>query len=462
MLFGSRVRKKFSLFSLAIISFLAPKLEAVGLFQPSHNARYGGMGGVNLAIGGSPMDIGTNPANLSLKNRKELEFGISLPYIRTVYKDKFLDPDPNLTYENSESYNVLAPLPYFAIRIPLGEKWSYGGGIYIPGGGNGEVYGLTRITPNGQSLNDWSGMKLPSPIGDSKRIQESYSSTFYLVKSTHALSYKIGGLSLAFGVEGIYSRQIAYQKFHDITGTVEVPGQGFDYRSKHAYALGGIFGTTYQITETLKIAYTYQTSAKIPLDGSIQVGSYPSRTGVSATFAVPERHGFGFSYGTDTFNVGIDVLYYNYSSYTSIYKQTLAAPVFPTAFGQTNVVPQNLSYHDSWALGIGGEWIVNDWTYRLGARHNSGVLRSEGTNALQAGIMVQDLVSGGFGYTAGKWKFDFTLLYYLPVKVYNGGSADWNFNHAVFSKDDIRVAQFKHSLRSDIPAILLGASYSFN
>ncbi len=463
MPFYFKIRKTFYIGLIAAVSTFSPELKAVGLFQPAHNARYGGMGGVNLAIGGSPMDIATNPANLSVANKKEIEFGISLPYIRTVYKDRFLDPDPNLTYENSESYNVLAPLPYFAVRIPITDKLTYGGGIYIPGGGTGQVSGLTRITPNGQTLNQWSGLNAPSPIGDSKKIQEGYSTTFFLVKSTHALSYKFGNLTLALGVEGIYSRQIAYQKYYDITGSIEVPGQGFYYRSRNAFALGGIFGMNYQITEKIRAAYSYQTASKIPLDGDMQVGANPGRTGVSATFSVPEKHGLGFSYGNENFRVGIDMLYYNYSSYTTTYKQTLASSIFPTPFGvPTNTIPQNINYHDSWAVGIGGEWDSNSWTYRAGFRHNTGVLRSDGTNALQAGIMVQDLISTGFGLKSGKWKFDFTLLYYLPAKVVGNFSNDWNSNHAIFGENDIRLAEFKHSLKSDIPAILLGASYSFD
>lgn len=461
MLFYRKNRDRIRFALLAIISLLTPKLEAVGLFQPAHNARYGGMGGVNLAIGGSPMDIATNPANLSVSNKKELEFGVSLPYIRTVYKDRFMDPDPNLSYENSESYNVLAPLPYFAIRIPITERLTYGGGIYIPGGGTGNVSGLTRITPNDQSFNSWSGMNLPSPIGDSKRIQESYSTTFYMIKTTHALSYRLGDFTIALGIEGIYSRQIAFQKYYDITGNIEVPGQGFYYRSRNATTAGGILGLNYQISDRAKIAYSYQTSSKIPLDGDMQVGSYPGRTGVSAAFSVPERHGLGISYGNETFRLGLDWLYYNYSSYTTTYKQTLAAPIFPTPLGQTNTVPQNISYHDAWALGLGGEYITNSWIYRAGFRHNSGVLRSDGTNALQAGIMVQDLASAGVGYKSGNWQFDCTLLYYFPAKVTGNPTTDWNFNHSIFGATDIRLTEFKHSLKSDIPALLVGASYKF-
>ncbi|EQA46624.1 transporter, Ompp1/FadL/TodX family [Leptospira broomii serovar Hurstbridge str. 5399] len=457
----TRGKRLFSLIFLCMI-LTTRDLLSVGIFQPSHNARYGGMGGTNLAIGGSPMDIGTNPANLGLSSKKELEFGVSLPYIRSVYTDKFQDPDPNLAYTNSQNYNVLAPLPYMAIRIPISEKLTYGGGVYVPGGGNGNVSELNRATPNGQTFQNWSGLNISGPIGDSRRIKESYSSTFYVVKNTHALSYKIGNLLVGAGIEGIYSHQIAYQKYYDPTGSVELPGQGFYYRSRNAFSLGGIFGLTYQLTENIKAAYSYQTSAKLPLDGDMQVGANPGRTGVSAAFYLPERHGLGVSYGTEKFRIGMDFLYYNYSSYVTTYKQVLAASWYPTPFGNTNTIPQNLDYHDAWAAGIGGEYESDSWIYRAGARHNTGVLRSDGTNALQAGIMVQDLVSVGLGYKKDKWKFDFTFLYYLPARVTGQLTSDWTLVHTAFGPTDIRLQEFQHSLKSDIPALMFGANRTFD
>ncbi|TGK08849.1 transporter [Leptospira fletcheri] len=459
----AKPRKIFPLFPITLVLLIASQdLISVGIFQPSHNARYGGMGGTNLAIGGSPMDIGTNPANLGLSSKKELEFGVSLPYIRSTYKDQFLDSDPSLAYENSQKYNVLAPLPYLALRVPLSERLTYGVGIYIPGGGNGNVNQLFRATPNGQSFQNWSGLNISGPIGDSKRIKESYSSTFYVAKNTHALSYKIGNLLIGAGLEVIYAHQVAEQKYYDPTGTFQLQGQGFYYRSQNAFSAGGIFGLTYRISDSFKAAYSYQTSARLPLDGDMQVGANPGRTGVSASFFLPERHGLGFSYGKENFRVGVDFLYYNYSSYDTTYKQVLASSWYPTVFGNTNTVPQNIDYHDSWAAGIGGEYESDSWIYRAGARHNAGVLRSDGTNALQAGIMVQDLASLGLGYKSGKWKFDMTFLYYFPLQTKGKPSSDWTLVHSVFSATDVRIQEFRHSLKSDIPAFMFGASRTFD
>ncbi|MBM9500173.1 outer membrane protein transport protein [Leptospira sp. 201903071] len=459
--------KHSKIFLFVCIVFLMgfSSLFGVGLFQPSHNTRYAGMGGVNLAIGGSPMDIATNPANLTINQKGGLEFGIGLPYIRSTYKDRLADPNADYAYTNSQNYNILAPLPYFGLNVPITNRLNYGVGVYIPGGGNGQVDGILRVTPNGQSFRDWSGIDIPGPIGDSKKIKEDLLTTFYVVKMTNALAYKFGNLSVGLGIEAIYSRQIAYQRFYDITHTLEVPGQGFDYRSRNAYSMGAIFGLTYSFTDWFKAAYSYQARNILPLDGGMQVGIGDAnnyrRTGVSATFNLPEKHGVGFSFGNENFRLGIDFLYYNYNSYNQTFKQTLEDPWFPTAFGKTNTVSQNIAYHDAWAGAIGLEYKSDSFAYRTGYRYNTGVVRSEGMSALQAGIMVQQLATLGLSFLSGNWSFDFAINYLFSRKIVASQGNDWAVLHSVFGPNDIRVLNYSQSLQSDVPAILFGASYRF-
>ncbi|RHX85626.1 OmpP1/FadL family transporter [Leptospira stimsonii] len=460
-----RKHSKILLFVCIVFLMGFSSLFGVGLFQPSHNTRYAGMGGVNLAIGGSPMDIATNPANLTKSPKGGLEFGIGLPYIRSTYKDQLVDPNPDYAYNNSQNYNILAPLPYFGWNVPITNRLHYGVGVYIPGGGNGQVDGILRVTPNGQSFRDWSGLDIPGPIGDSKKIKEDLLTTFYVVKMTNALAYQFGNLSVGLGIEAIYSKQIAYQRFYDITHTVEVPGQGFDYRSRNAYSMGAIFGLTYAFTDWFKVAYSYQARNILPLDGGMQIGIGDAnnyrRTGVSATFNLPEKHGVGFSFGGENFRVGIDFLYYNYNSYNQTFKQTLEDSWFPTAFGKTNTISQNIAYHDSWAGAIGVEYKTDSFAYRSGYRYNTGVVRSEGMSALQAGIMVQQLATLGISFLSGNWSFDFAVNYLFSRKIEASQGNDWAVLHSVFNANDIRVLNYTQSLQSDVPALLFGASYRF-
>ncbi|WP_442915928.1 OmpP1/FadL family transporter [Leptospira sp. GIMC2001] len=456
----------FSMKFISIICFLIlPELYAVGIFQPAHNARYGGMAGVNIGIGGSPLDIATNPANLSMTEKSTLEFGIALPYIRSSYKDRFIDPDPSLVYENNKNYNILAPLPYIGWAIPINDKWTYGGGLFIPGGGNAQIDGIYRTTPNGQTLNQWSGVEFPQPIGDSKRVIEEYSTTFFVVKFTNAISYKLGDLSIGVGVEGLYSKQNAFQKYYDPTRTVEIPGQGFDYQSRNAFSMGGIFGLSYKINPEWKIGYSYQTRAILPWDGRMQVGNnnpnFYRRTGVSATFELPERHGLGISWGNESFRIGTDFLYYNYGSYTKKFDQILEDPWFPTPAGRAGSVTQNVNYYDSWSAALGTEIFSGDLTYRLGFRYNTGVVREDGISALQAGIMVQELVAAGLGWKFGSWRLDVAFNYLLSRRVTGNRTGDWAIAHTLFNLQDFRPASFSHSLKSDVPAILIGLNKEF-
>ncbi|EMO70165.1 transporter, Ompp1/FadL/TodX family [Leptospira santarosai str. 200702252] len=453
-------------FKISLWIVFGNPLLGVGIFQPSHNTRYAGMAGVNLAIGGSPMDIATNPANLVRSRKGDLEFGIGLPYIRSQYTDRLTDANPEIAYSNSQNYNILAPLPYFGLNLPITDRLNYGTGIYVPGGGSGHVNGILRVTPNGQSLRDWSGLDIPGPIGDSKKIKEDLSTSFYVVKMTNALAYRFGNLSVGLGIETIYSKQIAYQKFYDITYTLEIPGQGFDYRSRNAYSMGAIFGLSYTFTERFRIAYSYQARNILPLDGGMQIGindaNHYRKTGVSATFNLPEKHGLGFSFGGESLRVGLDFLYYNYNSYNQTFKQTLEDSWFPTAFGKTNTISQNISYHDSWAGAIGLEYKNDFFAYRGGYRYNTGVVRSEGISALQAGIMVQQLSTLGIGFLLGKWRIDLAINYLFSRKIIANQGNDWAVLHSVFGPNDIRVLNYSQSLQSDVPAILLGASYRFD
>jgi len=46
----------------------------------------------------------------------------------------------------------------------------------------------------------------------------------------------------------VYAKQIHRLHEKDITGTIRLPGQGFDYRSDPAFAPGFIAGITYEIS----------------------------------------------------------------------------------------------------------------------------------------------------------------------------------------------------------------------
>lgn len=61
---------------IGIIPDIPSKIEAFqGIMQPAFGARQAGMGGAFQAVGGSVMDLESNPSHLARVKRSKWEFG---------------------------------------------------------------------------------------------------------------------------------------------------------------------------------------------------------------------------------------------------------------------------------------------------------------------------------------------------------------------------------------------------
>lgn len=127
--------------------------SAIGIYLNSWNTRYGSMAGVNMAIGGSPLDLATNPANLGVNGKKVVEANFAIPHIEARYQDRFINiREPQNSYVNDITADKTYTLPNFGIQIPLNKNFTYGFAFYLPGGGMGEVKNIQRLTPDKLSV----------------------------------------------------------------------------------------------------------------------------------------------------------------------------------------------------------------------------------------------------------------------------------------------------------------------
>ncbi|RHX92757.1 OmpP1/FadL family transporter [Leptospira stimsonii] len=442
-----------------------------GLTRNAINARYEALAGTNTALGGSPVDVALNPANLSLTKGKKIEFGLGNSTIYNRYQDQFLDSNPSYVYNNDKKSQVNAPAPYIALKLPVTDSIDYGVALYIPGGAIGGVDKITRNTPNGQSLNDWAGINIPGPIGDSKQIKESNSNQFAVVKLVNGLSFKIGNLSLGASIEAIYGTQKLNQKYYDITGTVEIPGQGYYYESsKKAFTIGGVVGANYAVTERFRIAYSYQAHSSIPLNGHYQIGLnnpyYYRRTGVSYNFDLPEKHSFGFSYGPENIKIAVDLIYTNYGSYLKKANQKLEDPWLPTPFGNLADADAHLNFRNQGGVLVGFEHKLSDsWIYRLGYSYNSLAIKSNGLGGTTGGFFsVYHVFAGGISYLFDKWSLDLGVSYNGPKNHVNGAKGtDWDFSHSIKTgPTSFNNAGYSYGAESTILAVNIGATKSFD
>ncbi|TGM98573.1 OmpP1/FadL family transporter [Leptospira dzoumogneensis] len=466
------VRNKYSVFIIFLLFvFGSGEVLAVdGLYFNAINSRYLGLAGAGYALGGSPVDVALNPANLSLVKGKKLEFGLGASLIQNRYRDRFQDPNPELVYENDKSTNVVGPGPYIAFKLPVTETINYGITFYVPGGASGGVDKITRNTPTGESVNQWADVNLPGPLGNSKQIKESNSNTFAVFKLVNGLSVKFGNLSLGGSVELAYGTQKLNQKYYDITGNIEIPGQGYYYESsKNAFALGGILGANYSFSDSFRIAYAYQSHVGIPLNGGYSIGTndpnYYRKTGVSYTFDLPEKHVLGFAFGPENLKFALDFVYTNYGSYLRKANQTLEDPWLPTPLGKTGSADAHLNFRDQWAVILGVEYKASSsWILRGGYSYNSPLVKSNALGGTTGGFFsLTDIVSAGFSYLFDSWSLDLAVSYNIPRKTIEGGKGtDWDLSHAVGSVGNANLTGYSYNARAGIPSFSIGAVKSFD
>ncbi|WP_411824493.1 OmpP1/FadL family transporter [Leptospira sp. 'Mane'] len=459
-------------FFVFLTFFISKSIFAItGLGRSSINARYEGLGGLNTALGGSPIDVSLNPANLYLTKGKKIEFGGSSTFTQAVLKDQFIDKNPELIYANNQERQGVGVAPYFAAKLPITDKIDYGFAFYVVGGGPGGTTRIDRNTPTGQSVNQWANVNLPSPLGDSPRIKETTINDSLLIKVSNGASINFGKLSLGATVEVNYGRQARTQKYFDASGRIEIPGQGYQYESKKdALALGGILGLNYSFSDWFRVGYSYQSRVKVPLDGYYSIGvndpKYYEHAGVSFSYNLPEKHSLGFIYATESVKFGVDFTYVNYKSYLKTVKQSLEHPWFVSPFGNSANVSANLNYQNQAGVTLGLEHKFNqEWIYRLAYCYNTPITSGAGANG-SAGIIfsLSHTISAGFSYLAGPWSFDLGASYSPPGKNIEGyKSSDWAFLHGYKGDKDFNFGGYSFQTKAlAVVGLTFGVTRSFD
>ncbi|WP_109021449.1 OmpP1/FadL family transporter [Leptospira kobayashii] len=471
--FESRRYFSLFLFSLfAIFFFISePNFAITGSGRSSINARYEGLGGLNTALGGSPIDVSLNPANLYLTKGRKIEFGGTGTFTQAIVKDRFLDKNPELIYGNSQERQGIGVAPYFAAKLPITDKIDYGFAFYVVGGGPGGTDRIDRNTPTGQSVNQWAKINLPSPLGDSPRIKETTINDSLLIKVANGASVQFGKLSLGATMEINYGRQSRTQKYFDASGRIEIPGQGYQYESKkQVLALGGIFGLNYSFTDWFRMGYSYQSKVKLPLDGHYSIGvndpQFYEHAGVSFAYSLPEKHSLGFAYSSESVKFGVDFTYVNYKSYLKSVKQSLEHPWFVSPFGNSANVNASLNYQNQAGVTLGLEHqLTQEWIYRLGYCYNTPITSSAGANGA-AGIIfsLSHTVSAGFSYRTGPWSFDLGASYSPPGKNIEGArSSDWALLHGYKGDKDFNFGGYSFQTKAlAVVGLTFGITRSFD
>jgi len=448
-------------------------LFAVGLYSSSFNAPSGSIDGMTLALGGYPLDIAMNPANLTVSETKKFEVGGSVPYMHIRYQDAYNDPDPALAYTNNINIKQAVFLPHMGLIVPLTKKLSYGAALYTLGGAGIELNGIKRNTPTGTTLNNWAGTSLPI-TGDMKQITENITTRFFILKLTNGLAYNFGRLSVGAGLEINYAEHYTLYEYRDITGSFRIPGKGFEYKSDRAFSPGGIFGLTFRASEHVKIAYSYQTISHLPLNGRTRFDldrpdQFYRQSNVSYIFKLPERHNIGMAITRNSWTWVLDASYLKFASTNSSINQILEYPLLDTPIGPTNQMISHVNAKDVYMVGGGAQYKPAKIAYRGGYSYSSLMLGEDGSAPMFAGTLHQHIVFMGSGVDMGDYELNFGYNHLFGKTLKGNDMSDWDLSHAMYPIQspadvilkNIRMPFFTHSTYFSVDAFLFGVTLKY-
>lgn len=459
--------------------FLSTPLFATnGMLLPAYGARQAGMGGAFTAVGGSVMDLESNPAHLAKLKQGIAEggLGILMPYL--TYRDSYYDPDnAGLAYQNKvDAEQSQFPLPYMGYASPLGSNLGWGLAFYAQGGLGAEFNGIKRNTPNGATMNQLIGGMTGNPsasvpvIGDMRHMTENTYSNFGFARLTPGLAIRLGDLSIGAGLDFGAALLEWRWTFSDPFGMMEMPGAGYRYESDPALSLSGKIGMVYDLTENFRFGYTYKARTKMYLDGDISINAgdpnYFMALPVSSYLEWPESHRAGIAYEKDGFTISLDLGYVKWSNVMNTFEFKIPAPWVTMPFGnQIGELPFSLKWEDQTIIAIGTEYKTEDVAYRAGYNYGKSPVGERGINPLFPAV-TEHHVFGGLGFFFGEdLELNIALEYAFPSTVEGGDMSDWDMFHAISagypSINTVRTPYFNHSTSMYQIVPHLGIVYKF-
>jgi long-chain fatty acid transport protein len=417
------------------------------------------MGGAFQAIGGSVMDLESNPSHLARTKRTKWELGSAIHLPNIEYNDEYIDPDPSRSYQNSIVERPKAILPYIGIIKPISENISIGFALYAQGGGGGQFKNIRRQTPDGRTLNETFGLNIPI-IGESRKVVEDLNFRFMTMKSTFGVGFKKGNLAVGAGLDLVYGFMELKRTYQDETRSLTLPG-GIRYQSDSAYTMGGKIGTSYDLTENIRIAYSYTTRNVLPMDGTMKVDTYaPERTfgtRVSRYMIWPDKHIAGISYRTDRFLIDFDIKYIPWSQSFNASKFRLEDTWVRTPLGiESNAFQFNLNWKDQTIFAIGTEYKWNNsLVSRIGYSYGKNIIPASGVSPM-LGASIEHHLSMGGSISWNDSTLHLACEYGFPKKTYGGKTSDWTLSHSVYSSTEVHPFQYSYNKQMSIFSIYLG------
>ncbi len=462
-------------FSLALLLlFASPVFATNGMLMTAYGARQAGMGGAFLAVGGSIMDLETNPAHLARTKESMLEVGSGIMFPSLTYRDSYTHSDPDTSYYNKINSEPAAfPLPYMGFTTPVGDRAGLGVAFYAQGGMGAEFNGILRNTPGQVTLTSLIQNMTGDPtasmpmIGNMKRMTENTYSNFGFARLTPGAAIRFGALSIGAGLDLGLAKLEWRWTFSDPFGMMEMPGAGYRYKSDLSYSMSGKVGLVYEITENVRVAYTYKARTKMYLNGDISINAgnplFFRKLDTSMYLEWPESHNGGIAYQGDNLTLSLDLRYIKWSNVMNTVEFNIPYPWVQTPLGNyISGLPFSLKWRDQTVVAVGAEYKVSSIAYRVGYNYGRSPVDANGLNPLFPAIS-EHHASVGVGILGDNLDINIALEYAFPATVKGGDMSDWDMYHAFLSAD-LNGAQnpyFSHQVTMEQWIPHIGISYKF-
>lgn len=316
---------------------------AEGFRNPPPGAYGLGRAGARAAHVDDASAITHNPANLT--DLKTIDAAMSLLAVRI---DVEYEGPGGATAHTVDPWKFV---PAFYAALPLkDERFVVGLGLHSP-------YGLS---------NEWDQ-------NGAFRYSAPWYTELKTINFNPTFAWKINEqFSLGLGLDVMWS-ELSLKQFYPWSAVVGDPlaPEGELRARGDGVGVGGNVGVTWQVAERHRIALAYRSQIEVEYEGGLELSSFPvgfplgaPETSFGSAIKFPDivTLGYGFQVN-DRVRVGADIEYLRFSNFDTLPLDIGAPPAgLPSAINQ--------SWDDTFTIGIGGDWKIDDrFTVRGSYQH---------------------------------------------------------------------------------------------
>ena len=224
-------------------------------------------------------------------------------------------------------------------------------------------------------------------------------------------------------------------------------------------------GATYELSDSLALAYAYQAKARSRYDGSMSANAgnaaygNPARTSLYLDW--PDIHRAGVAFHQGAWTVGLEASYIKWAAAFRSIDFRVDRTIITTPFG--NNIP-NLTFQQFWedqrVFSIGVEYRPDTTALRVGYNEGRSPLRGGAINPIFPAITERH-ASVGMGLRFGNMDLDLGLVCAFPTTIHSSDTNDWEVLHAAYGIENVRTPAFESSvtMRQVVPYISLAATF---